>query len=244
MSHRPAHAYHPSAELDLEDEMRDAFQAEAAEQQIAAARNDSSSHISLNLHTPSGSSMFSPPSSVSSSVRRGSMCVGSEDVSAQEVDYTPIDFGSPSASAAAAIATPVKSAMEAAGAPWLQPTPNGAASDAAAVATARRPNGTPHSAVRIRTLSVEADPAKSAVPLAALPAIAIPAAASPASPASVSQEPRFGSLGVYAALIGAQLCWSGFHLFAKVAFDYMHPVSEHSAATASSESVRVLSTLA
>ena len=36
--------------------------------------------------------------------------------------------------------------------------------------------------------------------------------------------PAFGMLGVYLALVGAQACWSGFHLFAKIAFNYMHPM--------------------
>lgn len=207
MSHRPAHAYHPSAELDLEshaDEMRDAVN-EAA----AFSADELAASAALNLTGGSSSSLFSPPSSL----RRGSMAVGYEDVAAQEIDYSP-DFASPASAAAAS--TPLKGA----GTPWLQPTP----------AAARRPNGTPHSAVRIRALSVEADP-KSVVPLAALPTAAAPAAAS-------TNEPRFGSVGVYAALIGAQLCWSGFHLFAKVAFDYMHPVS-HCDATQRSRSCLV-----
>lgn len=46
----------------------------------------------------------------------------------------------------------------------------------------------------------------------------LPAAHNPAADA-----PRFGVTGVYAALIGAQACWSGFHLFAKIAFESMSP---------------------
>jgi len=38
-------------------------------------------------------------------------------------------------------------------------------------------------------------------------------------------EPRFGATGVYACLISAQLCWSGFHVLAKTAFNYMHPMA-------------------
>jgi hypothetical protein len=38
------------------------------------------------------------------------------------------------------------------------------------------------------------------------------------STATLVNGPRFGAAGVYAALVGAQLCWSGFHVLAKFAF--------------------------
>jgi len=38
------------------------------------------------------------------------------------------------------------------------------------------------------------------------------------STATMDDGPRFGAAGVYAALVGAQLCWSGFHVLAKFAF--------------------------
>jgi len=43
-------------------------------------------------------------------------------------------------------------------------------------------------------------------------------------PPATPPRPRFGLFGVYACLVLAQLCWSGFHCFAKYAFDYMHPL--------------------
>lgn len=46
----------------------------------------------------------------------------------------------------------------------------------------------------------------------------------PVACAASSGEPRFGSAGVYGALILAQLFWSGFHLFAKMAFEHMPPM--------------------
>jgi hypothetical protein len=70
-------------------------------------------------------------------------------------------------------------------------------------------------------LSVDAAPFDSVVEVdATVPrSVTLPGGAlGNSSTATLVDVPRFGAAGVYAALVGAQLCWSGFHVLAKFAF--------------------------
>jgi drug/metabolite transporter (DMT)-like permease len=162
--------------------------------------------------------------------------VGYEEAQAQEQDYTLLtpqntQYGgsqrtsgaengvaSPSAAAvaerlsAAKLATP-RSALS-------SPSSRNPASSSSALAAMQRP-------VRINGLHVAAATASILPPDD--PALLPPEANLTSSEKKATMNPAvdapaFGMLGVYLALVGAQACWSGFHLFAKIAFNYMHPM--------------------
>ena len=201
----PAHVYHPAAELALEEEESyDTFEYIADEPYT----DETASTALTSTGSGGGGGGLNITSGPSSSThRRLSMAVGEEDVQQQEIDYAPIDVTSPPNAAAAAAATP----------PQFAQKPNSSTRHANLAA--------PCSAVRVHALSVQSPQHDTTLLSVSSPTVAsVGTAPALAAPSSEPDAPRFGLVGVYLALIGAQLCWSGFHLFAKIALAYMSPL--------------------